>query len=169
MERFDRLRRTAAPVALASMFAGGLAIAGTPAALTITIDDARNYARFGGYLDYTVTVSNTGGADANAVTLANAFPPGLDAAFTTWICLPSGAGAICTDSGTGALDDSGIAIPVGNSLTWLVHAPVRIDAGGDTIDNTVSATLGAVTVSATDSDALVIFREGFDTPYGDGS
>jgi uncharacterized repeat protein (TIGR01451 family) len=170
MEGIDRFRRgVAASLVLASIIASRLAVAGSPAALTVTIDDARDFARLGGYLDYTVTVANTGGADATGVTLANAFPPQLDPAFTNWICLPSGVGATCTDSGSGPLADANMAIPVGNSLTWLVHAPVRVDAVGESIDNTVSVTWNSTTVSATDSDALVIFREGFDTPYGDGS
>jgi uncharacterized repeat protein (TIGR01451 family) len=170
MNTIDRFRRTfAAMLALASFVASHPVVAGSPAALTVTIDDAHDFARFGGYLDYTVTVANTGGGGATGVTIANAFPPQLDSAYTTWLCLPSGVGATCTENGTGPLDDSGISIPVGNSITWLVHAPVRPDASGDTIDNTVSVTWNTTTVSATDTDALVIFRDGFDTPYGDGS
>ncbi|HEY6942746.1 hypothetical protein [Dokdonella sp.] len=170
MQGIDPLRRSAAfSLMIAALVTSGLAAAGTPAGLTITIDDAHDFARYGGYLDYTVTLANTGAADATGVSIANAFPPQLDPAYTTWICLPSGVGAICTDSGSGPLVDAGMEIPVGNSLTWLVHAPVRVDASGDTIDNSVDATWNSATVGATDSDALVIFREGFDAPYGDGT
>lgn len=170
MERIDRFRRGATgALLLASLVAARLAAAGTPAALTITIDDARDFARLGGFLDYTVTLANVGGVDATGVVLANAFPPQLDPAYTTWVCLPSGVGATCTESGSGPLEDANLSIPVGNSLTWLVHAPVRVDATGESVDNAVSATWNSTTVNALDSDALVIFREGFDTPYGDGS
>ncbi|HEU4665870.1 MAG TPA: hypothetical protein VFS55_17715 [Dokdonella sp.] len=162
-------RRVALSLVMAAFAASGLAAAGTPAGLTITIDDAREFARYGGYLDYTVTLANAGATDAVGISIANAFPPQLDPAYTTWICLPSGVDATCTDSGSGPLSDTNMTIPVGNSLTWLVHAPVRGDASGDTIDNTVDATWNSTTVSATDSDALVIFREGFDVPYGDGT
>ncbi|MGN6519396.1 MAG: hypothetical protein ACTHK2_08240 [Dokdonella sp.] len=171
MNTTDRFRRSAAAALVAcAAFVGAVpVIAGTPAVLTITIDDAHDFARFGGSLDYTVTVANTGGGDALDVTITNMFPEQLDPAFTTWLCLPSGVGTTCTENGTGPLDETGLSIPQGNSITWLVHAPVRIDASGEVLDNTVSATWGGNTVCATDSDALVIFREGFDTPYGDGS
>ena len=44
--------------------------------------------------------------------------------------------------------------------------PVRADASGTTIDFTVGAD-GAETV--TDTDTLVIFRDGFDVLYGNGT
>jgi len=46
--------------------------------LSITIDDGRNYARYGMTLNYLVTIQNNGAVDANDVSVSNAFPPQLD-------------------------------------------------------------------------------------------
>ncbi|GAA0717424.1 choice-of-anchor Q domain-containing protein [Dokdonella soli] len=136
--------------------------------LAITVTDRRTHARYGMLLNYTVTVTNSGG-DAAGVTLANTVPAQLDAVNTTWICDSGGGGATCSATGTGALADSGVVIPAGRSLTWQVTAPVRVDAVGATVDYSVSASRAGSSVSATDSDILVIFRDGFDVPYGDGT
>jgi hypothetical protein len=134
--------------------------------LAITVSDARDYARYGMLLNYVVTVTNDGEGDAHGVVVANTDPaPQLDAPYTRWSCFGAGAGATCTFSGEGALNDANVSIPAGRSLSWLVSAPVRLDAPGGMIDYTV-ATGGA---SATDTDALVILRTGFDVPYGDGA
>ena len=138
---------------------------GVPA-LAITISDGHAFARYGVLLNYVVTVTNSGAGDATNVSLANILPAQLDAANTNWTCFGAGVGAICTPSGTGALNDSGIAIPAGRSLTWLLNAPVFPDASGATVDNTVSVSVGVSTVSATDSDILVIYRNGFEASSG---
>ncbi len=143
--------------------------ANAPAVLSITLTDNHDYARYGMLLNYVVTVTNSGG-DATGVTLSNDFPVQLDPAGTTWTCFGGGGGTTCTASGSGPLNDSGIAIPAGRSVTWLVTALVRFDADGASIANSMSAGIsGGSTVSATDSDILVIFRDGFDVPFGDGT
>ena len=113
-----------------------------------------------------VTVTNNGAGDATSMTLANTLPPQLDVSNTTWICVGAGNGAVCSPSGSGGLNDSGIVIPAGRSLIWVVTTSVLLDAAGGSIDNTVSASVTASTASATDSDTLVIFRDGFGGPSG---
>lgn len=135
--------------------------------LALTIDDDHVYARFGMTMNYVVTLTNDGTGDATGVSIVNASPQ-FDATQTTWTCVGAGEGATCSAAGSGALSDSGIALPIGRSLTWLVTAPVREDAAGDMLDYTVDAS-GAGTASATDSDILVLLRTGMDVPYGDGA
>jgi uncharacterized repeat protein (TIGR01451 family) len=136
--------------------------------LVLTVTDDHAYARFGMTMNYVVTLTNDGTGEATGVSIANVSPPQLDAGLTTWTCVGAGEGATCSSAGSGALSDSGIALPVGRSLAWLVTAPMRADATGDTLDYTVDAS-GAGTASATDSDVLVLLRTGMDVPYSDGA
>jgi len=136
--------------------------------LVLTVDDDHAYARYGMTMSYVVTLTNDGTGDATGVSIANVSPPQLNAAQTSWTCVGAGEGATCSAAGSGALVDSGIALPVGRSLAWLVTAPMRADATGDTLEYTVDAS-GAGTASATDSDVLVLLRTGMDVPYSDGA
>lgn len=142
--------------------------AADPVDLTLTIDAGRDNARYGQVLTYAVTLSNTSINAANPVSIALLLPPQLDAAAAAWTCTNAGAGAQCTASGSGALQDNGVVLPAGRSLTWLVTAPVRLDAPGADIDTTVSASAGAVKVSASDHITLVVHRDGFEA-NGDGA
>src|SRR5690606_28429616 len=96
-----------------------------PASLAVTIDDGRDYIRYGMLANYVVTLANEGGGDATAATLTVSLPPQIDAASTTWVCLGAGAGASCTASGSGAPNDTQIDLPAGRSLTWMISAPVE--------------------------------------------
>ena len=129
--------------------------------LVVSVSDSSDYVRYGTLVNYLVTVSNDGNADASGIRVSNLSPPQLDAALTTWTCSAAGAGEIC-GSGNGQLDDTGVSIPHGSSLSWVVTAPVLTDAPGATVDYTVDVS-DFPTASATDSDILVILRTGFDT------
>ena len=61
----------------------------TPA-LEIDISDNRSFARYGSLLDYIVTISNVGTADATNVALSSVLPAQLDAGQTRWICIGAG-------------------------------------------------------------------------------
>src|SRR5690606_32854858 len=50
---------------------------------------------------------------------------------------------------------------------WLVSVPVRGDASDQDASFAVTA-VGATPATVTDTDILVILRDGFDVPYGDG-
>lgn len=136
--------------------------------LTLSVTDNHDHARYGMTVDYVIELSNAGTGDAQGLSLAAVPTPQLDEGRMEWSCVGAGAGATCTGSGSGILTDSGIALPAGRSLTWLVSAPVRESAAGITLDFTVDAT-GAGDASATDSDTLVLLRTGFDVNYSDGA
>jgi uncharacterized repeat protein (TIGR01451 family) len=132
------------------------------------VSDNRDYARYGMLLNYIVTLTNDGNGDATGVSLGNISPPQLDTTATTWTCQGGGSGATCTASGSGALNDQNVRVPIGRTLTWIVTSPVRLDASGGAVAYTVNAT-GGSTASATDQDTLVIMRTGMDVLYGDGA
>jgi hypothetical protein len=150
-------------------YTGAQVACSAPPALTISLANGRDYIRYGSLVDYVVTVDNTGATDASAISVAGVLPPTqVDSAFASWQCFGAGAGAVCSASGTGDLNDSGVAIPVGRSLTWLVSAPVLPDAPGASLDYTVGASApGLAAVSASDSDLLVLLRSGFQSPFGE--
>lgn len=136
--------------------------------LSLDVSDDHEYGRYGLVTRYVVTLTNDGTGDASGVSIAAAASAQFDAAQSSWTCVGAGAGASCTAEGTGALADSGIALPAGRSLSWLVDARVQPDAAGIVLDYTVNAS-GAGEASATDEDVLVILRTGTDVPYGDGA
>jgi hypothetical protein len=136
--------------------------------LILNVSDSRNYARYGMLLNYIVTLTNDGNGDATGVSLGNVSPPQLDTAATTWTCQGAGGGATCTASGSGALNDANVRVPIGRTLTWIVTSPVRLDASGGAVAYTVNAAGGGA-ASATDQDTLVIMRTGMDVAYGDGA
>lgn len=142
------------------------------AALTVTLDDSRTFARYGQVMNYVLTIANTGTSDATDVSITQTLPAQFDSAFAHWSCLSGGGGASCTASGTGPLIDSGVVIPASRSITWLISAPILADATGDTADNSVDVTSQSDPNSphdVVDSDTLVVFRDGFDVPYADGT
>ena len=138
--------------------------------LALAITDNRDYARSGMLLNYVITLTNTSAGDATGVTVSSTLSAQLDAANTSSICLGSGGGSVCPASGIGSSITSGIVLPAGRTLVWLVSAPVLLQAIGTTVDYSVSAAgSGASPISATDSDTLVVFRDNFDVPYADGT
>ncbi|HEU4612087.1 MAG TPA: choice-of-anchor Q domain-containing protein [Kofleriaceae bacterium] len=136
--------------------------------LTVSVTDNRSYVRYGMLLTYLVRMTNDGEGIATGVSVSNASPPQIDAVSTSWSCHGAGGGAICQASGSGALNDSGVALPPGRTLTWVVTAPVRVDAPTGLIDYTVDVG-GPSPASATDRDTIVIFRTGMDVPHGGGA
>ncbi|MBA8886906.1 uncharacterized protein YejL (UPF0352 family) [Dokdonella fugitiva] len=136
--------------------------------LVVSVTDNRDYVRYGMLLTYLVRVTNDGEGMATGVSVANTSPPQIDTVSTSWACHGAGGGAVCQASGSGALNDTGVALPPGRTLTWVVTAPVRVDAPTGLIDYTVNVG-GPSPASATDHDTIVIFRTGMDVPYGDGA
>jgi len=134
-------------------------------ALVLEASDNHAYARYGQTLAYVVTLTNNGAGTAGNVAVAAVLSPAWDAAGATWTCYPGTDGATCTTSGNGPLDDVA-TLPPGARVTWVLELPVRIDATDVTATLDVTAT-GAAPVA--DTNALVIFKEGFDVPYGDGT
>jgi len=141
-------------------------ITGCGSHVSATVNDGHAFARFGQTLNYLVTASDEfAPADNVAVNLST---PGsaLDLANASWECIGSDNTVICpANSGTGASLGSVSLQPV-TTMTWIVSVPVLAAATDETIELDVNAT-GATTAS--DTDALVIFRSGFDIANSDGT
>lgn len=120
----------------------------------------------GGTLAYTITVSNSGPASANA-TLVDVFP----ASYTgiAWVCVASG-GASCPASGSGNITH-GVVLPPGGQVTYAVSGTIAPGTSG-TVSNSATAVVGspvtdpdnnnntATLVLEADTDA--IFADGFE-------
>lgn len=132
--------------------------------LALHIDNGTAHLQYGSITDYTVTLTNTGNVDATGVALSSAFSAGLVAGGVQWQCFGAGSGAQCSASGSGGFADSGIALPAGRSLTWVVSVPVHAQAPAGTVTTSVTATWSPITPrNASDTDTLVLFRHGFDS------
>jgi|GEM_PF-923014 len=136
-----------------------------------TIVADRAYVRAGGLLNYVVTLRNAGPAPAHGAAIAAQLSPLLDAGAASWLCLgPAESG--CTPAGQGALDERDLDLPPGASVSWLLTAPVRRDAGGDLVESAAAAALGGDPQPGNDHasarSAIVVLRDGFE-PYGDGA
>jgi hypothetical protein len=142
-----------------------IAVAPLPAQLALSIQDASAYARYDQYVDYQVTLSNDGGTLASGIAVAFSLSSGFDGQYAQLACIGSGAGTDCEQDPADPFHFTA-ALPPGRNLTWLVSVPVL----GDTPD--ASVTFGATATGAlpvTDTNTLVIFRDGFDVPYANGT
>jgi uncharacterized repeat protein (TIGR01451 family) len=134
-------------------------------ALVLEASDGHAYARYGQTLAYVVTLTNNGTTVASGVAVTATLSPAWDAAAASWTCYPGTDGATCTASGSGPLDDVA-SLPPGARVTWVLQLPVRIDVE----DATATVDFGAAGAApASDTNALVIYKDGFDVPYGDGT
>ena len=146
----------AAPFALANLAAS--------IDLAVDVHSVRDHVRRGDLADYLVTLRNVGSDTAHGASVSGQLSAQLDAPFAGWICLGPAASA-CRASGDGHLADSGLIVPGGGSVSWLVSAPVRWDADG------IAAVAGRGTHAgdanpandeATDGAPVVIHRDGFE-------
>ena len=123
--------------------------------LAITKTDGVSTATPGGSVTYTITASNAGPNPAPVATVADVFAPALTC---SWSCLGANGG-ICTDDGTGSIDDD-VNLPVNGSVTYTVSCTIAGTATGNLVNTaTVSAGGGAGDPdssdnSATDTDTL---------------
>jgi len=135
------------------------------AVLTLTLDDHHDYARYAQTLAYIVTLTNSGDAAATDVPIVVALSPAWDGAGASWVCYPGSDGATCTVAGNGPLDDIA-TLPPGARASWVVYLPTF----AATAETTATVQVGASGASPlSDTNTLVVFRDGFDVPYGDGT
>lgn len=140
------------------------AAASGQAALTLTLDDHHDYVRYGQTLNYVVTLTNDGDAAA-AGPVSVELSPAWDPAGASWVCYPGTDGATCAASGSGPLHDTPM-LPPGARVSWVVSVPALAETPETT------AMLGVIAVGAApliDTNTLVVFKDGFDMPYGDGT
>ncbi|MBO9664195.1 right-handed parallel beta-helix repeat-containing protein [Dokdonella sp.] len=131
--------------------------------LHLSVDDGHAFARYGYVRDYFVTLGNTGNAAADGVAIAAVFSAAFDVPNVHWQCL--GGAASCSGSGSGGFSDSA-NMAANGSVTWIVSVPVLGGSGESAATFTVG---GSDVADAADTDTLVIFRDGNDVPYGDGT
>ncbi|WP_408952121.1 DUF6923 family protein [Lysobacter sp. Hz 25] len=104
---------------------------------------------------YTIVVRNNGPFGAQNVHVTDPLPVGITTA--SWTCTGT-AGGICTASGTGAINDLTVDLPVGGSVTYLMTVTVPAAFTGP-LTNTATVAPGPGTTEttpannqATDSD-----------------
>jgi uncharacterized repeat protein (TIGR01451 family) len=126
----------------------------------LSISDGAGFAAYGQPVDYTVSLSNTTAINVSGIQVTATLPSALDAATATWQCLSNGSnGVVCNGaSSSGALNDTAVTIPAGQTAKWNIHATVLAAPAAGSADVNVSASYAT---PATDSDTLVIFRDGF--------
>lgn len=136
----------------------------------VLLDAQRDHVQPGQMLDYLVTMTNAGPDAADGATIASVLAPQLDLDFATWLCIgPVASG--CTSNGAGNLADGDIAIPAGGSVSYLLSAPVRLDAHG-LLESRAQAghpdDQNPANDEATSGSQVVVYRNGFE-PYADGN
>jgi uncharacterized repeat protein (TIGR01451 family) len=90
-------------------------------------------------VQYTIVVTNSGPSDVVDATVADTFSS--DLTDVTWTAFTGAPAATDFDAaGSGNINDGGIVLPVGSSVTYVVDATISPFASGATIDNT--ATVG---------------------------
>lgn len=93
----------------------------------------------GGTLTWTVTVINSGSADASNTLVDDPIPAGVDPASVAWICSASNGAACAHASGNGALNETIAVFPSGGRLVYTITASVSAQPPM-TIANTATAT-----------------------------
>lgn len=135
------------------------------AELTLAVSDDNSFARHGEVRKYVVTLTNSGNDVAAGVAVRALLDAAFDEANVRWSCIDGAPGASCTPQGAGAFADTA-TLPAGTRLVWIVNAPIRGDGNAAEATFLVRAD-GAP--DASDTDTLVLFRDGVDRPYGSGS
>ncbi|HET8898225.1 MAG TPA: hypothetical protein VFN09_05565, partial [Rhodanobacteraceae bacterium] len=142
------------------------------AELHLAVDDGYAYSRYGQVRDYFVTLSNTGNTAATNVAVSAQFSAAFDGGNVAWQCLGGGPGASCTAQGNGGFFDQA-SVPANSSVMWLVSVPVLAGSNAATATLTIGspppASAYALPANVSDSNTLVIFRDGLDVPYADGT
>ncbi|MEO5623441.1 MAG: carboxypeptidase regulatory-like domain-containing protein [Dokdonella sp.] len=130
----------------------------------VTVNDNRLYVSIGDSLDYNIVVNNAG-PSAGSVSVADTLPAGLGAA--SWVCTPS-SGASCTLNGSGTTLNDNASVPPGGTVTYVYSATLQSEVSGLLVNTATATATGGVTDpvssnnSATDTDVIVIFRDGFE-------
>lgn len=135
--------------------------------IEIEVEVSSEYAQPGEVLEYLVTLHNAGPDPFSGIDVASVLSPELDLALASWVCLgPVGSG--CTSAGTGNLEDQGLTLVAGESVSYLLSAPTRPDADG-AIETQLIATAEDDPAPANNTVTVVshavLLRDGFE---GDG-
>jgi uncharacterized repeat protein (TIGR01451 family) len=132
--------------------------------LGLTLTDSRSFVQVGDVLDYVIEVTNPSGPSTAVATVTDALPGELTGG--SWLCTPTGSAA-CNNGSGNTLNDTA-TLPVGGKASYVYSATVQSAGSGDQIVNTASTSLTAgsdptpANNSATDTDTVVVFRNGFE-------
>ncbi len=103
-------------------------------------------------LIYTIVVSNAGPGNAIGATIIDPIPS--DITSDSFTATQMGGASGFTASGTGIIDDFGVDMPAGSSITYVITGTVSSTATG-TLSNTATVTPpGGTSIAATDNDNL---------------
>ena len=116
-----------------------------PADLAITKTDGQTTYPPGGNVVYTLVASNSGPFGAQGVTVADPLPAGISAA--SWTCVGAGGGTCGAASGTGAINDANVGLPLNASVTYTLTMQVPAGFTGNLV-NTATVTPGAATTDS---------------------
>ena len=126
-------------VASGAIFSRGITVP-TSADLSITKTDNPDPVLAGGLLTYTIVASNAGPNSIINGTISDSFPAGLTN--ITWSATSTTSDGF-DRSGTGPINDSGIQMPVGGTITYTVIGSVSSTlANGSILTNVASITSG---------------------------
>ncbi len=131
--------------------------------IAVTLSSTAEAVRDGVHHSHVVIVTNAGPSAAQGVSVSLPIPDQHEAATATWFC-HAVAGATCSASGTGAIDET-VDLPVGASVVFLTSSVV--DSGDeDIVVATVSVShdddLQPANDVASESTPVVLFRSSFD-------
>ncbi len=135
------------------------------AQLQLSVDDGGTFARYGQMRDYRITLANHGNGTATDVAVDALLDASFDQANLRWICVAGTPGATCAASGSGAFHDI-VTLSPGTRLVWVVSVPIHNDSPDA---QAVFLAQAAGAPGASDTNTLVLFRDGLDVPYGDGA
>lgn len=135
--------------------------------LSVSVSDGRDHVRHGQVVDYLVEVLNEGPDAVTGLSIAMTLADSLDVSSATWQCLTAVSG--CTPSGTGALQDSGLVLGVGEAAGYVVTVAVAADTDLPATTASVDITAPGLSAFAEDTTTLVIFRNGFNSEMDDGA
>ncbi len=107
---------------------------------------------------YTITASNTGPFGASEITVSDPFPAGITSG--SWVCSATG-GATCTPSGSGALNDTDLSLPVGGTAVYTVTLAIPPAFSGNLVNvatitpsnSTIDSNMANNTATDTDTQA----------------
>ncbi|MEO8672892.1 MAG: carboxypeptidase regulatory-like domain-containing protein [Tahibacter sp.] len=132
--------------------------------LALTMTDNHAIAAVGKSVYYIINVTNSAGPGTATAVVTDALPAGLYDG--NWVCIPYG-GATCASGFGNTLSDT-VTLPVGAQISYVYSATVVSGDANDQVTNTASVALTIGTDpspannSATDTDLLVILKDGFD-------
>jgi len=140
--------------------------------LSLLVSDGHDFIRYGQTARYLVMVGNTSAGDITGLGLSAVASSALDAAVGTWCTVGGTADApTCTPTGSGPFSAAAFTVPAHGVMLWLVSVPALAQTPQFSADYAVRLSgPGLPTpLSQTDSDTLVLFRDGFDYDNGDGT